>query len=46
MTIISCAIAKAYDLTRGKNKIMQREQSSKNQGKILILLKKINVMMT
>ena len=41
ITIISCAIAKAYDLTRGKNKIMRSEQSSQNQVKILMLLKKL-----
>lgn len=28
--VVSCGIAKAYDLTRGSNKTVQREQSSKN----------------
>ena len=35
--VVSCLIAEAYDLTRGINKTMQREQSSKN----LELVKKL-----
>lgn len=35
--VVSCGIAKTYDLTRGSNKTMQREQSSKN----LELIKKL-----
>lgn len=36
--VVSRGIAKAYDLTRGNNKTMQREQSSKNLALITKLI--------